>query len=148
MKHAIKQYGGEQGLSPEQLTVAEILSTPGRGGLTLDDIAGQVGTSTRTINRWRNDPVMIAYIKRRSMENVVQHLPDVLETLSEKAKSGSSIKAIEVYLKASGLLNPDLVVRPAPIEDHRSEEALDRDIARLKQQLGLVKDEGENEIYE
>ncbi|WP_375670109.1 phBC6A51 family helix-turn-helix protein, partial [Bartonella sp. CL29QHWL] len=104
----ITQYGDDDGLSPEQRIAAEIIATPGRAGMTLEQISEHVGTTARTLNRWRQQPAFIAYVKKRTMENTVEHLPDVMDTLVRKAKEGSSIKSIEVYLRATGLLNPDV----------------------------------------
>lgn len=133
MKYQIKQYG-DDGLSPEQLLVAEILATPGRNGMTLDDIAAHIGTSTRTINRMRRDPAVMEYIRRRSLENVTQAMPAVMENLIQKAAKGDSIKAIEVYARIAGLYQPEMIVKASPVED-RSTEALERSIDELRRQL-------------
>ncbi|RED51131.1 phBC6A51 family helix-turn-helix protein [Cohnella lupini] len=145
MKYQIKQYGEEDGLSPEALLVAEILATPGRGGMTLDDIAVHVGTSTRTINRMRRDPAVMEYIRRRSLENVTEAMPDIVQTLNEKARSGSSIKAIEVWARIAGLYQPEMIVKAAPFED-RSTEALERSIEELRRQLEADGIDNEEEI--
>lgn len=135
MKYQIKQYGDEDGLSPEQEIAIEILASPGRAGMTLDDIAAHVGTSTRTINRWRRDARFAECVKQRTMQNVMDHLPDVLDSLTIKAKRGDSVKAQEVWLRTMGIMNPEFIVRPAaPVED-RSNEALERSIEELRRQL-------------
>ena len=130
----IAQYG-DDGLSPEQLIAAEILATPGRAGMTMEELADHVGTTARTLNRWRRTPDFAEYVKRRTMENVVEHLPEVMATLTEKAKSGSSIKAIEVWLRANGMMQPEMIVRPAAPEIDRSNDAIEREIDDLRRQL-------------
>lgn len=136
MKYQIKQYGDEDGLSPEQLVVAEILATPGRNGMTLEDIAALVGTSARSVSRWRRDPIVMEYIRRRSLENVTAVMPSVMENLVQKAAKGDSIKAIEVYARIAGLYQPEMVVRPGPPVEESNEE-IEHDIERLKAELGL-----------
>ena len=144
MKYALTQYGEDEGLSPEQLLVAEILATPGRNGMSLDDIADHVSVSVRTINRWKRDPLVMEYIRRRSLENVTAAMPDIVETLNEKARSGSSIKAIEVWARIAGLYQPEMIVKPAPADERPSNEELDRQIEILRRELGEIDNTGRN----
>lgn len=135
MKYQIKQYGDEDGLSPEQEIAVEILASPGRAGMTLDALAAHVGTSTRTINRWRRDVRFSECVKQRTMQNVMDHLPDVLDSLTIKAKRGDSVKAQEVWLRTMGIMNPEFIVRPAAQIEDRSSESIERSIDELRQQL-------------
>jgi len=144
VKYALTQYGEDEGLSPEQLLVAEILATPGRNGMSLDDIADHVSVSVRTINRWKRDPLVMEYIRRRSLENVTAAMPDIVETLNEKARSGSSIKAIEVWARIAGLYQPEMIVKPAPADERPSNEELDRQIEILRRELGEIDNTGRN----
>lgn len=140
MKYQIKQYGDEDGLSPEQEIAAEILASPGRAGMTLDDLAAHVGTSTRTINRWRRDPRFSECVKQRTMQNVMDHLPDVLDSLTTKAKRGDSVKAQEVWLRTMGIMNPEFIIRPAAPENDRSDAAIEAEIDRLRREMGEIDD--------
>lgn len=141
MKYQITQYGDDKALSPEQQLAAEILATPGRAGMTIEQIADHVGTSARTVHRWRQDPLFVEYVKQRTMQNVMEHLPDVLGSLTEKAKRGDSVKAQEVWLKTMGVMTQEFTVRPAAPQEDRSDEAIELEIRRLQIELGEITEE-------
>lgn len=144
MPRTIMVYGDDDGLTPTQVIAAELLSQPGRGGFTMEQVAERANTSARSLARWRREPAFVEYVRRRTMENVMEALPDVLNTLTEKAKSGSSIKSIEVWARIAGLYQPELIVRPAPAED-RSTASIEASIERLSAELGdLENDQEEN----
>ena len=120
-------------LTPEQRIAVEYLSQPKNGGKTLAEIAEMCGVSERQLYRWRIDPVFAKQVRERTLNNVALHLPQVLDTLTERAVSGSSIKAIEVWLRANGLLTPEVQVTPVQPKDDRSRESLEASIAELEQ---------------
>lgn len=145
MKFQITQYGDDKALSPEQQIAAEILATPGRGGMTIEQIADHVGTSARTVHRWRQDPAFMEYVKQRTMQNVMENLPDVLESLTEKAKRGDSVKAQEVWLKTMGVMKQEFTVRPAAPQEDRSDDAIEAEIHRLRLELGDIEEDSSHE---
>lgn len=141
MKYQITQYGEDKALSPEMQIAGEILASPGRGGMTIEQIAEHVGTSARTVHRWRQDPAFMEYVKQRTMQNVMENLPDVLESLTEKAKRGDSVKAAEVWLKTMGVMKQEFTVRPAAPQEDRSDAAIEAEIERLRLELGNTEED-------
>jgi AcrR family transcriptional regulator len=144
MTRTIMIHGDDEHFTPDQLIAAELLSQPGRNGLTMAEVAQRANTSERSLQRWRRDGRFADFVKRRTLENTTEHLADVLGTLTTLAKRGHSMKAVELYLRATGLLNQEITVRPtAPVED-RSTEALERSIEELRRQLeadGFISEE-------
>lgn len=111
-------------LTPEQQIAVEYLSQPKNGGLSLGEVAKKCGVSERQLYRWRIDPVFAEIVKKRTMNNVAMHLPAVMDSLTERALNGTSVKAIEVWLRANGLLHNEVHVSPVQPKDDRSTETL------------------------
>lgn len=121
-------------LTSQQLMAIELLAAKRGSNMKYSEIAESVGISERTLGRWRQSPDFQAELRRRTLEVAGNALPDVLHVLTKKALSGHT-KSIELYLKAVGVLGDkqDHTVRPQ--EDSRSDEAIDRDIARMELEL-------------
>ncbi|OXM82499.1 phBC6A51 family helix-turn-helix protein [Paenibacillus rigui] len=130
-------------LTHEQLTAIEYLSLPRNGGRSLEDIASECGISVRTLYDWRSSELFAAEVRRRTMQRVAEHLPAVMDTLTRKAMEGSSIRAVETWLKAQGMLSAEMVIRPAAPEDDRSNESIEAEIERLRLELGEIEDNEE-----
>lgn len=134
MKYALTAPHGQ--LSAEQLIVAEYMATPGRGGLTMEQLAAEVGVSARTVQRWRLDPTFNEYIRQRTLAIVGERLPEVVSVVADRAIGGSG-KHAELFLKMSGVLKDHHVLQPAPPEDDRSDAAIEASIEELRRKLGL-----------
>ncbi|MFE4714796.1 phBC6A51 family helix-turn-helix protein [Paenibacillus sp. NPDC056722] len=145
MTRTIMVHGDDEHFTPEQLFAAELLSQIGRGGLTMAEIAERANTSERSLQRWRKDPRFAEYVKRRSTQNINDHLPDLYETLINKAKSGTSAKWMELVLRTAGVMNNEMIVHPAPPENNRSNAAIEAEIDRLRRELGEIDDEEETQ---
>ncbi|KUP26180.1 phBC6A51 family helix-turn-helix protein [Paenibacillus sp. DMB5] len=146
MTRTIIVHGDDEYFTPDQLIAAELLSQPGRNGLTMAEVAQRANTSERSLQRWRRDPKFAEFVKRRTLDNTTEHLADVLGALTEAAKTARSMKAVELYLRATGLLNQEITVKPAdPVED-RSNAAIEAEIDRLRRELGEIIDINEEEI--
>ncbi|SEP17475.1 phBC6A51 family helix-turn-helix protein [Paenibacillus sp. OV219] len=122
-------------LTPEQLIVAEHFALPKKAGKTITQLANEVGVSERQIYRWRSEPAFVSFVRVRTMANAMDHLADVMDQVAESAKSGKSIRAADIYLRAVGVMNDQLTIRPANPEDERTTEAVQADIQRLLAQL-------------
>ncbi|WP_336791179.1 phBC6A51 family helix-turn-helix protein [Paenibacillus sp. MMO-177] len=132
-------------LSATQLAVAEYLSMPGRGGMTYEQLAEKHGISLRCLYDWRQNYWFAEHVRQRTMEKVIEHLPDVMEGLTRQALEGKSIKAVDVWLRANGLMNQEMTIRPGPPAEDRSEAAIRADIERMRRELGFTdNDEGDS----
>jgi hypothetical protein len=129
-------------LTLQQLYCIELLLVKDIKRVTMAEIAGAVGVSERTIQRWRHLPEFRTEYKRRAVEVLGDNLPLVLGTLEKKALSGN-VKALELYLRVTGVLRTelDITARPAPPVQERSDESIDREIEALERELGLLPEE-------
>lgn len=129
-------------LSAAQRRAAEILATDDNNEWTYAQIADEVGVSVRTLARWRQEDTFISYKNEIADKAMQDFLSDAYLMLRQIASSSmsekSKLKALELVLKNRGKLQ-DVQKVEAVVEDKRSEEALDRDIAALKERLGLAK---------
>ncbi|TVY00999.1 phBC6A51 family helix-turn-helix protein [Paenibacillus cremeus] len=144
----IRMYnGGEQTLSAEQLYVAEILATPGRASMTLEEIGDAVGVSPRTISRWRAQPEFARYVQARTVAIVGERLPEIMHVVADRAEKGSA-KHAELIFKSLGLLKDHLTVQPQMPDDDRSDASIEAEIERLRKELGELDDDiqGGNEL--
>ncbi|GAB1530114.1 MULTISPECIES: phBC6A51 family helix-turn-helix protein [Brevibacillus] len=121
-------------LNQEQLIAIELLAQPKRAGLKYTEIAEKCGTTERTLQRWRQLPSFQQAVRKRTLELAGDALPNVMAALIEKAESGHSIKAIETYLRALGIMQ-DHTILHAQIEPDRSTEAIEREISELEVEI-------------
>ncbi|RPK16430.1 phBC6A51 family helix-turn-helix protein [Paenibacillus xylanexedens] len=136
MKYALTAPDSQ--LSSEQLIVAEYLATPGRGGLTMEEVAAEVNVSARTVHRWRLDPIFAKYVQQRTLSIVGERLPDIVSVVADRAIDGSG-KHAELFLKMSGVLKDHHVVQPIP-PDERDDASIQASIKELRKELNLEED--------
>lgn len=77
--------------------------------LTNIQIAEQLGYTDRQIRRWKKDPVVVQYVRYLTNSERDNFYPTVIRQLQAAIEGTSnngaaSMKAIELYLKASGML--------------------------------------------
>lgn len=117
----------------KQILAIEILSKPGRGGLTYDQVAEYVGVDPKTLYRWRQDPAFVEVVTRKAVMTLHEDLPEVFAANLAKAKRGE-VKSVELLYKLIGLL-----VDKAEVEIEEkggTNENLADDIQKLKEMLG------------
>ena len=95
-------------LNEKQIVALEYLALPKRGGLTYEQIAEQVGTSSRTLQRWRNNPEFTEALKQRVVATTLDKLPEVLESLPEIALKDRNAAMMKLYLQVHGLLSDNV----------------------------------------
>lgn len=134
-------------LTPQMITAIEFLLVKRGSNVKYSEVAQAVGVSVKTLERWRKLPEFQAEQRRRSIEIMGDSLPLVLDTLTRKAIGGNN-KAIELFLKSVSVLRSDIEITARTVsddEDRRSNEAIEAEIDRLRQELGLdgLDDSGE-----
>lgn len=126
-------------LSAPQRRAAEILATDDQNAYTMQQVADEVGVSERTLYRWRQDPVFIAYkneVAERAMDDFLSDTYRILRRIASSGMSeGSQLKAVELVLKNRGRLT-DVQKIDQTIQDNRSDAAIEAEIDRLRQELG------------
>lgn len=125
-------------LSAEQRAVAEILANNDLHDMTMAQIAEKVGINERTIYRWKLDDTFIAYknsIAEKVMDDFVSEAYEILRRIGTSGLSErSKLKALELVLKNRGKLT-DVQKVEATVEDKRTNEDIERQIAALEQQI-------------
>lgn len=95
-------------LTENQRRCAEILATNDVHKMTTEDIAEQLGVSTRTIYRWKRDPEFIRYKNQISdtvMEDFLSDAYVQLRALLTEGKSEKTkLEAIKLVLQNRGKL--------------------------------------------
>jgi DNA-binding MurR/RpiR family transcriptional regulator len=103
-------------LSSDQLRVVAWLATPEtqRNPKTLNALAAEIGVRPATIQRWRSKKLgPLAAAEARF--GLVEHLPEVYETLAKKAQEGSP-EHLELFLRVAGEYVPPATSPPLPGE--------------------------------
>jgi hypothetical protein len=106
-------------LSSNQVRVVSWLATPEtrRNPKTLDALAAEIGVRPATIKRWRSQKLgPLAAAEARF--GLVEHLPEVFETLATKAEEGS-VEHLELFLRVAGEYVPPTTSPPAASRDSR-----------------------------
>lgn len=98
-------------LNEKQLAALEYLALPKRGGMTYEQIAEAIGTSSRTLQRWRNNPEFNAELKQRVVSATLDRLPEVLDSLPEIALADRNAAMMKLYLQVHGLLSDNVTLQ-------------------------------------
>lgn len=129
-----------------QEVALEIMSQPNRGGYTFEQIAELAQISPKQLRRWRQSEVFQRELQKRTLLNLNEHLPKVVNVLKDQAIAGN-IKAIELFLKSLGVLQERLLVATTnDVEfNSRTDERIKSDIDRLSK---LLDDDTDDDVIE
>lgn len=128
-------------LTPEQVMAAELYMARKSNGMSVEDVAAQIGVSRRTIYRWLQLPEFKRYCREKAVEVAEESLGRVLDVLTQKALEAKNAKFVELYLKVCGVLNGEMVkvdVNAVTDDDPRSNEAIEAEIEEMKRQLAMT----------
>lgn len=127
-------------LTAAQRRAAEILAMNDVYQMTHAEIAQEVGVSERTLYRWKNDPAFNEYLDQITAEIMRNFTAEASVELRRIVRSSDSdnvrLKGIELAYKFNGKLK-DVKDQTVKIQDDRSNEAIEAEIADLKKQLGM-----------
>lgn len=129
-------------LTGSQRQCAEILATNDIDKKTIAEIAEEVGVTPRTIYRWKQDPVFIAYqnsIAERVMDDFLSETYAQLRTLLRSGRSErTKLEAIRMVLQNRGKLNDGNNVNVQVNNNgsaNESQEERERRIIEMEQEL-------------
>ena len=129
-------------LTGSQRQCAEILATNDIDKKTIAEIAEEVGVTPRTIYRWKQDPVFIAYqnsIAERVMDDFLSETYAQLRTLLRSGRSErTKLEAIRMVLQNRGKLNEGNNVNVQVNNNgsaNESQEERERRIIEMEQEL-------------
>ena len=130
-------------LNLAQKRASEILASNDIHQMSLAQIAEHVGVSHRTLYRWKQDKDFVNYQNNISEQLMEDFLTEAYTTLKGLVRSGRSdnsrLKALELVLKNRGKLT-DVHHIEAKVDDARSNEAIEDEIAQLRKELGIDAD--------
>jgi len=110
-------------LSDKQYAAIAILSQPKRGGLTLEQVAHEVGVERMTLHRWRQDDAFNDELKRTIMRSTIDRLPDVMQSVPDHIINDGNAAMFRTLLQAQGLLTEK-------VEVETSDKSVDIDAIR------------------
>jgi len=91
-------------LSEQQIQAIEFLALPGRGGMTYEQIATEVGVHRDTLLKWRKNDVFNEAMKKRTVELTQERIPDVLEAAIQGIIEDRNAAIFRTFMQAHGLL--------------------------------------------
>lgn len=91
-------------LSDKQYAAIAILSLPKRGGMTYERIADELGISSETLRRWRNEDAFNEELKRNIMRSTIDRLPEIMESVPDHIIDQGNAAMFRTLLQAHGLL--------------------------------------------
>jgi AcrR family transcriptional regulator len=125
-------------LTASQRQCAEILATNDIHGMTLQEIADEVGVSLRTIYRWKNDREFIAYqnsIADTAMEDFLTEAYTKLKHLLREGKSEKTqLEALKLVLQNRGKLK-DSHEHTHTMKEQKSLDELEREVLDMENEL-------------
>lgn len=117
-------------LNDKQIAAITILATPGRAGLTYDEVADKVGVSRQTLLNWRNAEYFSKELARTIVRNTVDDLPEIFASIPGHIINDGNAAMFRTLLQAQGLLTERVEVETS---DRRI------DLGALKSQLSGLK---------
>lgn len=91
-------------LSDKQYAAIAILSLPKRGGMTYEQISDELGISSETLRRWRNEDAFNEELKRNIMRSTIDRLPEIMESVPDHIIDQGNAAMFRTLLQAHGLL--------------------------------------------
>ncbi|WP_077297476.1 phBC6A51 family helix-turn-helix protein [Virgibacillus pantothenticus] len=91
-------------LSEKQYAAIAILSLPKKGGMTYEQIADEIGVSSETLRRWRNEDTFNDELKRNIMRSTIERLPDIMASVPDHIIEQGNAAMFRTLLQAHGLL--------------------------------------------
>lgn len=122
-------------LSDKQYAAIALLSQPKRGGLTLEQVAKEVGVSRQSLNNWRNDDGFNDELKRTIMRSTIDRLPEVMQSVPDHIINDGNAAMFRTLLQAQGLLTEK-------VEVETSDKSVDIDA--IRERLGATRKDGED----
>lgn len=110
-------------LSDKQYAAIAILAQPKRAGLTLEQVAKEVGVSRQSLNNWRNDDRFNDELKRTIMRSTIDRLPEVMQSVPDHIINDGNAAMFRTLLQAQGLLTEK-------VEVETSDKSVDIDAIR------------------
>lgn len=97
-------------LNEKQYAAIAILATPGRSGLTYEQVAERVGVSRQALYEWRNMDEFNEALKKQVLRNAVEHLPDMYASIPRHVIEEGNAALFRTYIQSLGMLTEKVEV--------------------------------------
>ena len=136
----------EQTMRPDKLKAClrhyEELQKPKGQRKSIGELAEELGITTMTFWRWRNEPEYIEYMGLLSSRTVDATIPVAINALIRMIDNKQpSSKALEMFFKLLGMLNEKHTIETKNMNTEINEEAIKKQIEALKEELKENKEE-------
>lgn len=112
-------------LDMRQIKAVELIVTRDINGMTLEDIAQEVGVDTKTLYRWRtSNEDFIVYMEDRAeivQRSFISEAYTQLRLIMTKGNNHDKLKALDLFLKNQGKLK-QIVEESIEINDKSAED--------------------------
>lgn len=112
-------------LDMRQIKAVELIVTRDINGMTLEDIAQEVGVDTKTLYRWRtSNEDFIAYMEDRAeiiQRSFISEAYTQIRLIMTKGNNHDKLKALDLFLKNQGKLK-QVVEESIEINDKSAED--------------------------
>lgn len=117
-------------LNEKQMAAIAVLALPKRGGLTLNEVAEQVGVHRKTLHEWRQRDDFNKALKDEIVRNTIDDLPEIMESIPKHIIDSGNANLFRTLLQAHGLLTEKHEV--SQVSDGDSLEDLRAKVAGLR----------------
>ena len=89
-------------LNEKQHAAIALLSIPGRGGLTYEEVSLKVGVSRQTLSAWRKQDEFNKELKAEIVRNTLEDLPEIMKSLKEHIVRDGNAALCARYCRRTG----------------------------------------------
>lgn len=98
-----------QRYNAKQLHAIEILAIPGRMGLTLKEVAAEVGCDESTLHRWRKEDHFYEAVRMSAIRQIGDKYPDLIKAGYDMVIRDGNAAALRTMLDLHGDLAPQKI---------------------------------------
>jgi len=125
------------GLTEKEIEIVTAIA--GKGTKNFDEVAKEVGVSTKTLFNYRQKPHIKKAVRALVLENTGDHLPEVMDILMKQVRKGN-VRSLELYVKLLGLsverqdIRQTTTIETKSPYDNMTDAELEAELKRLEQQ--------------
>lgn len=94
-------------LTRQQYDFIKYLAQPDQGGLTMAEIAEEVGVSERTLYNWKNNETFQKELKRTILKYSLEGMPKVMEAIERGITEDRNAAMARLWTEMQGLTSKD-----------------------------------------
>ncbi|MGM0904251.1 MAG: phBC6A51 family helix-turn-helix protein [Bacillota bacterium] len=119
-------------LNAEHYIAIKWLAQPKRGGLTMDEVAKEVGVARSTLYEWKKDPLFERELKREIVRQTHDRLPELFESMIDHAIKDGNAAMAKLVVQVNDMLTDKVEVTQGEGGHNVDREALQERLRKLK----------------